>query len=125
MNDLDFSKFDGLLPAIVQDWETGEVLMVGFMNEEAFAHTVKTGKATYFSRSRQKLWVKGESSGNEQVVKEILTDCDKDTVVLKVVQKGGAACHLGYKSCFFRKLEEGEWKVQGEPLFDPDEVYKK
>lgn len=125
MNDLDFSKFDGLLPAIVQDWETGEVLMVGFMNEEAFAHTVKTGKATYFSRSRQKLWVKGESSGNEQVVKEILTDCDKDTVVLKVVQKGGAACHLGYKSCFFRKLEDGGWKVQGEPLFDPDEVYKK
>ncbi|MCG8473777.1 MAG: phosphoribosyl-AMP cyclohydrolase [Desulfobacterales bacterium] len=125
MKDLDFSKFDGLLPAIAQDWETGEVLMVAFMNEEAFAHTVKTGKATYFSRSRGKLWVKGESSGHEQMVKEIRTDCDKDTVILKVVQRGGAACHLGYRSCFFRKLDGETWIIEGEPLFDPSEVYRK
>ena len=101
MEGLDFSKNGGLIPAVVQDWKSGEVLMVGFMNEEAFLHTTKTGKATYFSRSRGKLWVKGESSGNEQLVKEIYTDCDMDTVVLKVEQKGGAACHLGYRSCFF------------------------
>jgi phosphoribosyl-AMP cyclohydrolase len=125
MVELDYTKFDGLLPAVVQDWESGDVLMVAFMNEEAFRHTVETGKATYFSRSRNKLWVKGESSGNEQVVKEIRIDCDEDTVLLKVAQKGGAACHLGYKSCFFRKVEGDTLVVTGEPLFDPDEVYKK
>lgn len=122
---LDFTKFDGLLPAIVQDYETSEVLMVGFMNEEAWNETVSTGKATYYSRSRQKLWVKGESSGNVQLVKEIRVDCDSDTVLLKVEQKGGAACHLGYKSCFFRQVENDSLKVIGEPLFDPNEVYGK
>lgn len=122
---LDFSKFDGLLPAIVQDYESGEVLMVAFMNEAAWSNTLETGKATYFSRSRGKLWVKGESSGNEQIVREIRVDCDNDTVLLKVDQKGGAACHLGYKSCFFTKIENGEPVVTGEPLFDPKEVYKK
>lgn len=122
---LDFTKFDGLLPAIVQDYETLEVLMVAFMNEEAWNATLETGKATYFSRSRSKLWVKGESSGNVQLVKEIRVDCDNDTVVLKVEQIGGAACHLGYKSCFFTKIENGEATIIGEPLFDPNEVYKK
>ncbi len=122
---LDFTKFDGLLPAIVQDYESGEVLMVAFMNEEAWNATLETGKATYFSRTRGKLWVKGESSGNVQIVKNIRIDCDNDTVLLKVEQIGGAACHLGYKSCFFTQIENGEPKVIGEPLFDPDEVYKK
>lgn len=122
---LDFSKFEGLLPAIVQDYETAEVLMVAFMNEAAWEKTLETGKATYFSRSRGKLWVKGESSGNEQLVKEIRVDCDNDTVLLKVEQKGGAACHLGYKSCFFTVIENGEPVITGEPLFDPKEVYKK
>lgn len=122
---LDFSKFDGLLPAIVQDYESSEVLMVAFMNEEAWNATLETGKATYFSRSRKKLWVKGESSGHVQHVKEIRIDCDNDTVLLKVDQVGGAACHLGYKSCFFRKIEDGDAVTEGEPLFNPDEVYKK
>ena len=122
---LDFTKFDGLLPAIVQDYETLEVLMVAFMNEEAWNATLETGKATYFSRSRGKLWVKGESSGNVQIVKEVSVDCDNDTVLLKVEQIGGAACHLGYKSCFFTQIDNGESKIIGEPLFDPNEVYKK
>ena len=122
---LDFTKFDGLLPAIVQDYETLEVLMVAFMNEEAWNATLETGKATYFSRSRGKLWVKGESSGNVQIVKEVRVDCDNDTVLLKVEQIGGAACHLGYKSCFFTQIDNGESKIIGEPLFDPNEVYKK
>lgn len=122
---LDFTKFDGLLPAIVQDYETSEVLMVGFMNEEAWEKTLSTGKATYFSRSRQTLWVKGESSGNVQTVREIRVDCDNDTVLLKVDQKGGAACHLGYKSCFFRQVEGDSLEIIGKPLFDPNEVYGK
>lgn len=122
---LDFSKFDGLLPAIVQDYETSEVLMVAFMNEEAWNATLQSGKATYFSRSRNQLWVKGESSGHVQHVREIRIDCDNDTVLLKVDQVGGAACHLGYKSCFFRKIENQEVVTLGEPLFNPDEVYKK
>lgn len=125
MIELDFSKFDGLLPAIVQDAETSEVLMVAFMNEEAWKATLETGKATYYSRSRKKLWVKGESSGHVQHVREIRIDCDNDTVLLKVDQVGGAACHLGYKSCFFRKIENKEAVTVGEPLFDPSEVYKK
>ncbi len=125
MIELDFSKFDGLLPAIAQDAETSEVLMVAFMNEEAWKHTLATGTATYWSRSRNKLWVKGESSGHVQHVREIRIDCDNDTVLLKVEQVGGAACHLGYKSCFFRKIENGEAVTVGQPLFNPDEVYKK
>ncbi len=122
---LDFTKFDGLLPAIVQDYDTLEVLMVAFMNEDAWNATMETGKATYFSRSRGKLWVKGESSGNVQIVKEVRVDCDSDTVLLKVEQIGEAACHLGYKSCFFTQMKEGEPVIIGEPLFDPKEVYKK
>ncbi len=125
MSLLDFSKGDGLIPAIAQDYQTGEVLMLAYINEESWNETLKTGNATYWTRSRQKLWRKGEESGNVQVVKEILVDCDADTVIFKIDQIGGAACHKGYRSCFFRKLENGELKIQGERVFDPAEVYKK
>ncbi len=125
MSLLDFSKGDGLLPAIAQDYQTGEVLMLAYINEDAWNETLKTGNATYWTRSRQKLWRKGEESGNVQKVKEILVDCDQDTVIFKIEQIGGAACHKGYRSCFFRKLEDGELKVVGERVFDPEEVYKK
>ncbi|MFO7822259.1 MAG: phosphoribosyl-AMP cyclohydrolase [Lentisphaeria bacterium] len=124
MVELDFKKNeDGLIPAIAQDAETGDVLMLAYINEEAWKHTLETGKATYWSRSRQKLWIKGESSGNTQQVKEILVDCDLDTVVFKVEQIGGAACHKGYRSCFFRRLEGGNLKTVGERLFNPEDVY--
>ncbi|MBN2341505.1 MAG: phosphoribosyl-AMP cyclohydrolase [Deltaproteobacteria bacterium] len=124
---LNFDKLgNGLLPAIVQDYETGKVLMVAFMNQESFDMTVKTKKATYYSRSRDQLWVKGESSGNIQEVKEIYVDCDEDTVLVKVNQIGDAACHKGYNSCFFRKLnDDGELEVVEELVFDPKQVYKK
>ncbi len=122
---LDFNKVDGLIPAIVQDDKTNEVLMLAFMNEKAWEATLSTGKATYYSRSRQKLWIKGESSGNMQIVKEIRIDCDNDTVLLKVEQIGQAACHTGHKSCFYQKVENGTIRVIGKPLFDPEEVYKK
>ena len=122
---LDFEKTDGLIPAIVQEYDTGEVLMLAYMNEEAWEATLKTGEATYFSRSRQELWIKGKTSGNVQLVKEIRIDCDNDTVLLKVDQVGGAACHKGYKSCFYKKIENGSVHITGKPVFDPDEVYKK
>lgn len=122
---LDFSKFNGLLPAIVQDYQTGDVLMLAYMNAEAWQATLETGRATYFSRSRQKLWVKGESSGHVQMVKEIRIDCDDDTVLLKVEQVGGAACHTGHPSCFHKKVEDGSITIVGRPVFDPEEVYKK
>lgn len=126
MINLNFKKIDGLVPAIVQDYETGEVLMLAFMNKEAWDKTLSTGKATYYSRSRKKLWVKGETSGNFQVVKEIFIDCDEDTVLLKIEQKGGAACHTGNKSCFYRKAEkDGSLSDIGKPVFDPMEVYGK
>jgi phosphoribosyl-AMP cyclohydrolase len=125
MSLLDFSKGDGLIPAIAQDYQTGEVLMLAYINEDSWNETLKTGNATYWTRSRQKLWEKGEESGNVQKVKEILVDCDADTVIFKIDQIGGAACHKGYRSCFFRKLEDGELKVEGERVFDPSEVYKK
>ena len=126
MIQLDFQKMDGLVPAVAQDYQTGEVLMLAFMTPEAWEATLKTGKATYFSRTRQKLWVKGETSGNVQLVKEIRIDCDTDTVLLKVEQLGGAACHTGHKSCFYSRVEaDGSLVVVGEPLFDPDAVYKK
>lgn len=123
--DLDFSKFDGLLPAVVQDYDSGDVLMVGFMNKEAWEKTLSTGMATFFSRSRQELWVKGKTSGNIQKVREIRIDCDDDTVLLKVDQIGGAACHKGYKSCFYRKIDGDRVETIGKPVFDPREVYKK
>lgn len=125
MVNLNFNKIDGLVPAIVQDYETGEVLMLAFMNQKAWEATLSTGKATYFSRSRQKLWVKGETSGNLQIVKEILVDCDEDTVLLKVEQRGGAACHTGYRSCFYKKMEDGTLTNIGKLIFDPQEVYDK
>ena len=125
MEKLDFAKGGGLLPAIAQDWKTGDVLMLAYINEEAWNETLKTGNATYWTRSRQKLWRKGEESGNVQKVKEIYVDCDLDTVIFKVEQIGGAACHEGYHSCFFRKYENGELVVVGERVFDPAKVYKK
>jgi phosphoribosyl-AMP cyclohydrolase len=118
----DFSK--GLVPAIAQDADTGEILMVAYMNETAWEETLRTGRGVYWSRSRG-LWRKGEESGNHQDVLEIRIDCDLDTVILKVKQHGGAACHKGYRSCFYRKRDGDGWKVEGEPLFDPSAVYKK
>ena len=122
---LDFKKSGGLIPAIVQDHETGEVLMLAYINKEAWEATLSTGKATYFSRSRQKLWIKGETSGNMQIVREIRIDCDDDTVIFKVEQIGGAACHKGYRSCFYKKVEDGTVEVTEKRVFDPREVYNK
>jgi len=122
---LDFAKGDGLVPAIAQDWKTGEILMLAYINEEAWNETLKTGNATYWTRSRKKIWRKGESSGNVQKVKEIYVDCDEDTVIFKVEQIGGAACHEGFRTCFFRKVEGNMLKIIGERVFNPDEVYNK
>jgi phosphoribosyl-AMP cyclohydrolase len=122
--EIDFEKGKGLLPVIVQDYETGEVLMLAYMNRKAWLKTLETGKATYWSRSRNELWVKGETSGHVQIVKEILVDCDSDTLLLKVQQIGGAACHTGYKSCFYRKVTNGKTEIIGEPVFKPEDVYK-
>ncbi len=121
----DFSKNNGLLPVIAQNFDDGRVLMLAYMNELAWQKTVETGKAHYWSRSRRKLWLKGEESGHFQVVKEILLDCDRDTILIKVVQVGGAACHDGYASCFYRRFESGNLQVIDKPVFDPQEVYKK
>jgi phosphoribosyl-AMP cyclohydrolase len=121
----DFAKGDGLLPAIAQDAATGQVLMLAYMNQESYDETLKTGRAIYFSRSRNKLWRKGEESGNVQEVQAIFFDCDADTILLKVKQVGGAACHEGYASCFFRQVTPEGTKVIGERVFDPAEVYKK
>ena len=120
----DFAKGDGLVPAIVQDVETKEVLMMAYMNSKSWEATLKTGNATYWSRSRQALWMKGESSGNVQLVKSIFIDCDNDTILLQVEQLGGAACHTGHKSCFYRKLDGGDFVIVGEKIFNPEEVYK-
>lgn len=120
---LDFEKGDGLVTAIAQDHVSNEILMVAFMNEESFRETLATGQAVYWSRSRSKLWHKGEESGNVQIVKELFVDCDADVVLMKVEQVGGAACHTGKRSCFFRKLERGEVLDVGTQVFDPDEVY--
>jgi len=121
---LNFEKCGGLIPTIVQDFKTGEVFMLAFMNERAWQETLNTGQATYWSRTRQELWVKGQTSGNVQLVKEIRIDCDDDTVLLKVEQVGGAACHTGYRSCFFKKVVDGSLRVVGEKVFEPEEVYK-
>ena len=121
--ELDYSKLDGLIAAVIQDHLSGRVLMVGFMNEEAFRKTVETGYATFYSRSRNKLWLKGESSGHRLAVKEISTDCDRDTVLLKVEALGPGVCHEGYQSCFFRKLDQGEWQVSESRAYDPHAVY--
>jgi phosphoribosyl-AMP cyclohydrolase len=120
---LDFSKLDGLIPAVIQDFATGRILMLGFMNEEAFRLTVETGLATFFSRSRHKVWLKGETSGHRLLVKEIRTDCDRDCVLLKVEALGPGVCHKGYESCFFRRLSNGEWVESETRAFDPKIVY--
>jgi len=122
---LDFAKQGGLVPVVVQDADDGTVLMLAYMNELAFRHTLETGRATYWSRSRNELWIKGESSGHTQEVAEILVDCDDDTVLLKVRQLGGAACHEGYRSCFFRRADGESLTVIGERVFNPKDVYKK
>jgi phosphoribosyl-AMP cyclohydrolase len=113
---------DGLIPAVTQDYRTGEVLMVAYMNKEALQKTIRAKKCYYYSRSRKKLWLKGESSGHTQKVKRIFVDCDMDCLLIKVKQTGGA-CHTGYKSCFYRKAVGGRLKVVGKRLFDPSKVY--
>lgn len=121
----DFSRGGGILPAIAQDAVTGEVLMLAYMNAESFAETLATGRAVYFSRSRNRLWRKGEESGHVQIVKEIFIDCDNDAILLKVEQVGGAACHTGFRSCFYRRLTSEGPEVVGEKVFDPETVYRK
>jgi phosphoribosyl-AMP cyclohydrolase len=121
----EFERCGGLVPAIAQDVETGDVLMMAYMNDESYRETIATGRAVYYSRSRDKLWRKGEESGNFQEVKGIYLDCDCDTILLKVHQVGGAACHTGYRSCFYRQVTDDGLEVVGDKVFDPDEVYKK
>ena len=120
---IDFAKTGGLIPAIVQEWKTGEVLMVAYMNPESWAKTQETGKACFWSRSRQKLWLKGETSGHVQIVKEAYLDCDRDALLLKVEQMGEAACHTGFRSCFYRRIEGDGLMTVGERVFEPKEVY--
>jgi len=122
---IDFEKMGGLIPAIIQDHETGDVLMVAFMDEKTLNLTLETGKTWFFSRTRNKYWMKGEESGNTQEVVEAYTDCDADSVVIRVKQNGPAACHTGNRSCFYVKWENGAWVEHSNPLFDPAEVYKK
>lgn len=118
-----FSENGDLLPAIAQDAATGQVLMLAYMNRQAWQQTLATGEAVYYSRSRKKLWKKGEQSGHVQRVREIYVDCDADTILLKVEQRGGAACHEGYESCFYRRRDKDEFKVVGRRVFDPAKVY--
>lgn len=118
-----FSSADGLLPAVAQDAQTGEVLMMAYMNAESFAETLSTGRACYYSRSRRRLWRKGEESGNVQWVREVLVDCDGDAILLKVEQQGGAACHTGHRSCFYRRLTPEGTQVVSPKVFDPKQVY--
>lgn len=123
---LDFSKGNGLLPAIVQDFRSGRVLMLAYINQASWERTLDTGDAHYWSRSRQELWHKGGTSGNIQKIKEIYADCDNDTVLFVVEQIGGAACHLGYESCFHKKVDsDGNFTVEDEKIFDPEKVYEK
>jgi len=126
MIELDFSKGDGLLPAIVQDYKSGRVLMHAYINQASWEKTLETGEAHYWSRSRQELWHKGGTSGHIQKIKEIYADCDGDTVLFKVEQVGGAACHTGRETCFHKRVDRnGEVTIVGEKIFDPDKVYKK
>lgn len=121
---LNFEKGNGLIPVIVQDWQSHQVLMLAYMNREAWAKTLATGQAHYWSRSRNELWLKGGTSGHIQIVKDIFVDCDGDTLLLKVEQRGGGACHTGYRSCFFQKVgKDGGVTIVGEKVFDPEEVY--
>lgn len=120
-------KFDdrGLAPVVLQDYKTGDILMLAYMNKEALKRTLRDKKCWYWSRSRQKYWLKGETSGNIQKVKEVCLDCDGDALVIRIEQVGGAACHTGYRSCFYRTLERGKLKEKGKRVFDPEKVYKK
>jgi phosphoribosyl-AMP cyclohydrolase len=115
---------DGLMPAIAQDRESGEVLMLAWMNREALRLTAELGRVVYYSRSRQKLWYKGEESGNQQLLSEIRVDCDADVILLQVEQVGGIACHTGRRRCFFRVLRDGEWQIDEEIIKNPDEIYR-
>jgi phosphoribosyl-AMP cyclohydrolase len=125
MISLNFNKSsDGLLPAIVQDNQSGEVLMLAYVNKQAWEATLSTGKAHYWSRSRKQLWLKGETSGHVQIIKQILVDCDEDTIVYRVEQLGGAACHTGHRSCFYRHVAGGKLVSEEERVFDPKLVYK-
>lgn len=124
-NGPDFSRGDGLLPAIAQDAATGEVLMMAYMNAESYAETLATGRAVYFSRSRNRLWRKGEESGHVQIVEGVFIDCDADTILLKVKQVGDAACHTGFRSCFYRQVTPDGLVEVGHRVFDPAEVYQK
>jgi phosphoribosyl-AMP cyclohydrolase len=123
--EIDFKKGDGLVPVIVQDASTNEILMLGYMNRESWEKTLETKRASFWSRSRKKIWVKGETSGHFQEIKEIRLDCDGDTLLLKVNQIGGAACHTGFRSCFHYLCEGGRWNISGQRIFDPKEVYEK
>jgi phosphoribosyl-AMP cyclohydrolase len=123
--EIDFKKGDGLIPVVIQDASTHQVLMLGYMNREAWEETLRSKRVTFWSRSRTKLWQKGETSGHFQEVKEILLDCDGDTLLIRANQIGGAACHTGFRSCFHHRFEDGEWKISGERIFDPKEVYGK
>ena len=125
MIEIDFKKGKGFIPVIIQDVSTNEVLMLGYMNRKAWEKTFETKKAIFWSRSRKKLWLKGETSGHFQEVKEIYLDCDGDTLLLKVNQIGGATCHTGFRSCFHHRYEKGGWNVIGKRIFDPKEVYGK
>ena len=123
---IDFAKGDGIVPVIIQDHTTNEVLMLAYMNQEAWEKTLSTGKVHYYSRSRNKLWMKGETSGHTQDVYGVYIDCDTDTILIKIHQHGGAACHEGYRSCFFRERQDSDkWQVIGERVFDPETVYGK
>jgi phosphoribosyl-AMP cyclohydrolase len=119
----DFAKGGGILPAIAQDAATGEVLMLAYMSPESYAETLATGLAVYYSRSRNRLWRKGEQSGHVQRVRAVRMDCDNDTILLSVDQVGGAACHTGYRSCFYREVTQQGMKVVGQRVFDPEQVY--
>ncbi len=125
MIEIDFKKGNGIVPVIIQDATTNEVLMLGYMNEESWKKTLEGNKVCFWSRSRERLWLKGEESGNFQEVKEIYLDCDGDTILIKVNQIGGATCHTGFRSCFHHKYNKGDWQLIGEKIFDPKEVYKK
>ena len=126
MIELDFGKGGGLLPAIVQEWRSGKVLMLAYINRASWEETLKTGEAHYFSRSRKEIWHKGGTSGHVQKVKEIFADCDSDTVLFRVEQVGGAACHTGYETCFHKKVDRnGNETIVGEKIFDPEKVYGK
>ncbi len=126
MIELDFSKGNGLLPAIAQDHKSGKVLILAYINQASWEKTLETGTAHYWSRSRRELWQKGGTSGHVQKIREIYSDCDNDTVLFKVEQVGGAACHTGYESCFHKKVDtDGNFTLVGEKIFDPEKVYGK